>query len=121
MPFPIIVANQKNPGQEIVPTNTTVFEFNPLEMGSFDPTLFSFTSLEYIGSPVASGVPDNTSHCTRGFDNVAFLLGTSSSLFNIALLQLKSSGVGGILRQFAEDVTHPTHSTRSSVASSSCR
>lgn len=106
MPFPIIIADQKNPRQEIVSTNTTVFEFNPLEMGSFDPTLFSFTPLEYIGSPVTNGVPNNASHCTRGFDNAAFLLGTSSSLFNIALLELESSGIGGILREFAEDVLH---------------
>ena len=104
MPFPIIIADQKNPGQDIVSTNSTIYEFNPLEMGSFDPTLSSFTPLAYIGSPVAGGVPDNASHCTRGFDNAGFLLGTSSSLFNVALLQLESSSISGILRRLAENV-----------------
>ncbi|KAF8425995.1 lysophospholipase [Tirmania nivea] len=104
MPFPIIVANGRNPGEILLSTNATVFEFNPLEMGSFDPTLYAFTSLEYIGTNVTNGVPDSADRCTRGFDSASFLMGTSSSLFNIGLIQLKSSGLTGILRQFAEDL-----------------
>lgn len=104
MPFPIIVADGRHPGELILSTNATVFEFNPLEMGSFDPTLYAFTPLEYIGSSVTNGVPNDADRCARGFDNAGFLMGTSSSLFNIGLLKLKSSGLSGILRKFAEEV-----------------
>ncbi|KAF8476934.1 lysophospholipase [Kalaharituber pfeilii] len=104
MPFPIIVADERHPGEIILSVNATVFEFNPLEMGSFDPTLFAFTPLEYIGSNVTNGKPDDPERCTKGFDNASFLMGTSSSLFNIGLIQLQSSGLTGILRQFAEDI-----------------
>lgn len=104
MPFPIIVADGRHPGEELLSTNATVFEFNPLEMGSFDPTLFAFTQLEYIGTNVTNGVPDDADRCTKGFDNAGFLMGTSSSLFNILILQLPAAGLSSILRQFAEDV-----------------
>jgi len=103
MPFPIIVADARHPGELILSTNATVIEFNPLEMGSFDPTLFAFTPLEYIGTNVTNGVPDDADRCTRGFDNAGFLMGTSSSLFNVALLRLPSTGLPGILHQFAKD------------------
>src|SRR5205807_5422724 len=36
--------------------------------------------------------------CTRGFDNAGFVMGTSSSLFNILITQLDSTGLTGILR-----------------------
>lgn len=104
MPFPIIVANGRHPGEIIIAANATVFEFSPLEMGSHDPSLYAFTPTRYLGSNVTNGVPVNSSSCTRGFDNAGFILGTSSSLFNIGLLQLENTGLTGILRDFAVDV-----------------
>lgn len=117
MPFPIIVADGRHPGELIISTNATVFEFNPLEMGSFDPTLYAFTTLEYIGTNVTNGVPNNADRCTRGFDNAGFLMGTSSSLFNVALLKLTTSGLTGILRQFAEDVLRGLSADDADIAS----
>ena len=116
MPFPIIVADGRHPGEIIISTNATVFEFNPLEMGSFDPTLFAFTKMEYIGSNLTNGVPDDPDRCTKGFDNAGFLMGTSSSLFNIALIQLDASGLTGILRDFAEGVLNGLSETDSDIA-----
>lgn len=69
MPFPIIVADGRNPGELIISSNTTVYEFNPLEFGSFDPTLFAFTPMEYLGTNMTNGVPNQDNVCVRGFDN----------------------------------------------------
>jgi len=102
MPFPIIVADARNPGEVIISSNATVYEFNPLEFGSFDPTLYAFTPIEYIGSNVTNGVPDESGVCTRGFDNAGFVMGTSSSLFNILITQLDSTGLTGVLRKLVE-------------------
>ncbi|KAK6540265.1 Lysophospholipase 1 [Orbilia ellipsospora] len=87
-PMPILVADGRAPGEDIVSLNTTVFEFNPWEMGSWDPTVFGFAPLRYVGSNFSGGaVPDNQK-CIRGFDNAAFVMGTSSSLFNQFLLNI---------------------------------
>ncbi|CUS08268.1 unnamed protein product [Tuber aestivum] len=102
MPFPIIVADGRNPGEEIISSNATVYEYNPLEFGSFDPTLYAFAPIEYIGSNVTNGVPNETGVCARGFDNVGFVMGTSSSLFNILITQLDSVGLTGVLKKLVE-------------------
>lgn len=70
MPFPIIVADGRNPGELVINSNATVFEFNPFEFGSFDPTLFAFTPMEYLGTNMTNGVPIEDNVCIRGFDNV---------------------------------------------------
>lgn len=87
IPFPIVVADGRNPGELLISSNTTVYEFNPLEFGSFDPQLHAFTPLEYIGSNVTNGKPDSDT-CIRGFDNAGFIMGTSSSLFNQGMFYL---------------------------------
>jgi len=37
-PFPISIADARAPGQKIISLNSSVFEFNPFEMGTWDPT-----------------------------------------------------------------------------------
>ena len=44
-------------------------------MGSYDPTLASFTPTKFLGTT-------NTSVCITNFDQAAFVSGTSSELFN---------------------------------------
>lgn len=70
MPFPIIVADGRNPGELLISSNATVFEFNPFEFGSFDPTLFAFTPMEFLGTNMTGGIPNQKNICVRGFDNV---------------------------------------------------
>jgi lysophospholipase len=82
MPFPILIALGRRPGTVTYNINSTVIEFNPFEMGSFDPSLNTFTDLKYIGSEVEDGVPVGKDKCVAGFDNAGFVMGTSSSLFN---------------------------------------
>ncbi|KAL9616878.1 MAG: hypothetical protein Q9160_008300 [Pyrenula sp. 1 TL-2023] len=81
-PFPIVVADARSPGVTLVSDNTTVYEFNPFEFGTFDPTSFGFVPMQYLGTNFTAGnVPDND-QCATGFDNGGFVMGTSSSLFN---------------------------------------
>ncbi|PKS12724.1 hypothetical protein jhhlp_000932 [Lomentospora prolificans] len=85
-PFPILVADGRAPNTKIVNLNSTVFEFNPYEMGSWDPTLSGFIPLKYLGSEFEGGKVNDSGNCVRGFDQLGFVMGTSSSLFNMALL-----------------------------------
>lgn len=74
IPFPIVVADGRYPGDAIISGNTTVYEFNPLEFGSFDPSLYAFAPVRYIGTLMTNGVPDKKSTCVRGLDNAGFVL-----------------------------------------------
>jgi lysophospholipase len=104
MPLPILVADGRFPGQLLISGNTTVYEFNPWEFGSFDPTVFGFAPLEYLGSRFVNGsIPRNES-CVRGFDNAGFVMGTSSSLFNQFFLQLNGTSLPDFLKDVIGDV-----------------
>jgi lysophospholipase len=59
-------------------------------MGSFDPQLFGFAPLRYVGSNFRNGSLSNSDPCVRGFDNAGYVMGTSSSLFNQFLLNIGS-------------------------------
>ncbi|KAK4121209.1 lysophospholipase [Parathielavia appendiculata] len=88
IPMPIIVALERPSGQLLIWENSTVFEFNLWEMGSYDPGNPAFAPLRYVGSRFTNGSLSADSECIAGVDNVGFVMGTSSSLFNQALLQL---------------------------------
>ncbi|GEQ66994.1 hypothetical protein JCM33374_g657 [Metschnikowia sp. JCM 33374] len=82
MPFPVIVANARTPRSGTVNSDSTIIEMTPLEFGSWDPSLNSFTQTKYLGTSVNNGFPvDGT--CVTGFDNVGFMLGASSTIFNV--------------------------------------
>lgn len=101
-PFPILVADSitsRTTGKEVtepgnvVPLNSPIYEFNvckystaqrrfqeltmlsSVEMGSFDPILGAFTPTKFLGSP-------GDSVCATGFDQISFIEGVSSDLFN---------------------------------------
>ncbi|KAJ9151845.1 Lysophospholipase [Pleurostoma richardsiae] len=93
IPFPFLVADGRAPNETVISLNATVFEFNPFEMGSFDPTVFGFAPTEYLGSNFSGGSIPSNGHCVRGFDQYGYVMGTSSSLFNSFLLNNISSVV----------------------------
>ncbi|KAK2745854.1 Lysophospholipase 1 [Myotisia sp. PD_48] len=95
VPFPLLVADGRNPGEIFVGGNATVFEFNPFEFGTFDPTIFGFVPLEFLGSKFEGGRLPSDAKCVRGFDNAGFIMGTSSSLFNQFALNLKTLDLPG--------------------------
>ncbi|RYC80060.1 Lysophospholipase 3 [Fusarium oxysporum f. sp. narcissi] len=87
-PMPIIVAIERTTDQVQIATNSTIVEFNPWEMGSYDPGLSAFAPLKYVSSSFDNGTLKRGSHCIAGVDNVGFVMGTSASLFNQAFLQI---------------------------------
>ncbi|CCH41095.1 lysophospholipase [Wickerhamomyces ciferrii] len=105
MPLPISVATGRTPTSKIINLNSTVFEFTPFELGSWDPSLYAFTDLKYVGSNVDNGDPESDT-CIAGFDNAGFVMGTSSSLFNQFLLKLNTTGITGVVHDLIEDFLH---------------
>lgn len=80
MPFPLVTALARRPGSVEYNLNSPIVEFNPFEMGLFDTSINTFHDIKYIGTKVNNGLTNGT--CVQGFDNTAFVVGTSSSLFN---------------------------------------
>lgn len=100
LPMPIIIAAERENGQEIVPENATIFEFTPYEFGSWaiganTKVQGVFTPIQYLGSPINNGQSNGT--CWAGFDRLSFVMGTSSTLFNAALLGLNGSDSSSIV------------------------
>ncbi|SCU98816.1 LADA_0H15544g1_1 [Lachancea dasiensis] len=79
MPLPIFVANCKNRN-----LHNAAFEFTPFEFGSWT-SLRLFIPLKYLGSHIVRGLPIK---CVTGFDEISFITGTSSSIFNNVLMSV---------------------------------
>lgn len=106
MPYPIIVADGRNPNTVIINENSTVYEITPDELGSWDPSLRSFVNITYMGTKLEGGKP-NTSECISHFDNAGFMMGTLSSLFNQALLRLPNTDLNWALKRIIEMILEP--------------
>jgi len=102
MPFPIHVADRRFENQKIISLNSSVFEFNPLEIGSWDPNIYHFADLKYLGTAASGGEVSEEYNCTTGLDNAGFLMGSSSSLFNELLLKISSLGLPQIVSDLIE-------------------
>ncbi|OAA34711.1 lysophospholipase precursor [Metarhizium rileyi] len=89
-PLPFLIADSRAPGEKKTTIDDALFEFNPWELGSTDPSLNGFVPLKYAGSKFDNGKLPDDDKCVVGFDNVGFVMGTSSSLFNQIVLRLKS-------------------------------
>ncbi|KAF7910137.1 hypothetical protein BELL_0192g00060 [Botrytis elliptica] len=88
VPFPIITSRGVKTwlGQCTPGPNATMYEFSPYEFGSWDADVSAFTPTEYLGTTLKNGVPSGK--CTTNYDNLGYILGTSSSLFNKACLSV---------------------------------
>lgn len=92
LPFPIICSVERDPEVAENFRNLHIFEFTPYEFGSWDSFLKKFVDVRYLGTKLENGVPTekskktNSSVCVKGYDNVAFVTGTTSSLFNTLIL-----------------------------------
>ncbi|KAI5949013.1 hypothetical protein KGF57_004975 [Candida theae] len=106
MPFPIFVSDARAPHTKIISINSTLIEFNPFEMGSFDASLFQFSKMKYLGTPLRNGKVNDS--CYSGLDNAGFVMGSSSSLFNQFVLQINttslSSTIKSIITSFLKEV-----------------
>ncbi|KAJ7042058.1 lysophospholipase [Mycena alexandri] len=82
LPFPIVlstlISNHGNPNDsipgEVVPLSNTKFEYNIFEFGSYDPSLGAFIPMKNLGTV-------NESSCVVGFDEIAFVLGSTGDVF----------------------------------------
>lgn len=91
VPFPIVWANSRPAGSNVsgaVPLEAPVYEMTPAEFGSWDPSLGAFVDMAYAGTHFDAGKPENESSCLSGLDEMGFVMGTSSSLFNVRSLSL---------------------------------
>lgn len=88
-PLPFLVADSRDPGEKNTTIANSLFEINPWELGSRDPTLNGFVPLKYTGSYFKNGTIPDDKECVRGFDNTGYVMGTSSSLWNQILLRIK--------------------------------
>ncbi|KAL9129595.1 MAG: hypothetical protein Q9217_001983 [Psora testacea] len=103
-PMPVLVADGRAPDEKLIPSNTTIYEFNPYEFGTWDPTTFGFVPLEYLGSNFTAGSLPEGAGCVRGFDNAGFIMGTSSSLFNQFLLNANQTDLPDVAKIFINKV-----------------
>ena len=115
-PMPILVADERNPGETLISGNTTVFEFNPFEFGTWDPTIYGFVPLEFLGSNFSNGVLADDQQCVRGFDNVGYVMGTSSSLFNQFLLQLNQTSIPQVAKNFVGKILNAVDQANNDIA-----
>ncbi|KAI9730377.1 MAG: hypothetical protein M1834_005887 [Cirrosporium novae-zelandiae] len=83
VPFPIMVSLgvQLADGDCLPGSAGTQYEFTPYDFGSWDDGVAAFVDMAYLGTSLDNGSPI-TDSCVLNFDNLGFLLGTSSNLFN---------------------------------------
>ena len=115
-PMPILVADGRAPGETLIPGNTTVYEFNPFEFGTWDPTTYGFVPLEYLGSNFSGGSLAESEECVRGFDNAGYVMGTSSSLFNQFLVQVGDSNIPDVAKTFVSKILSAVGNDNNDIA-----
>lgn len=83
MPYPIITSlNVDLSGTLCLPPfNGSIWEFTPYEFGTWDSEVAAFTPTAFLGTSLSNGIPSSNS-CIRNYDNLGFVIGTSSTLFN---------------------------------------
>jgi lysophospholipase len=82
-PFPIMTAIGvvADEDQCTPPKDATQYEFHPYEFGSWDAGVSAFTPVKYLGSELENGKPVEEGKCVVKYDNLGYVLGTSSNIF----------------------------------------
>lgn len=120
LPFPIIIAAERETNTTVLATNATFWEFTPFEFGAwavgFDNlTAGYFTPIEYLGTAFAAGSPNGT--CYKGFDQMSFVMGTSSTLFNYALIELGNDTDSSVLVSAIDNILSGLSAANDDVSS----
>lgn len=83
--------------------------------GSFDS--IGFAPLRYVGSNFSAGKLSAQESCVTGYDQLSFVYGTSSSLFNQIILQMDGNDmVPKIFRGFLKSILRQLSTARSDIA-----
>jgi lysophospholipase len=114
VPFPVPVADSRVPGTTTISLNSTVYEFNPFELGLWDSATYG--PLRYICSNFSGGILPQKAPCVRGFDQIDFIMGTSS-LFNQFLLQINSTTLSPRMREALTSILECIGSNEADIAS----
>ncbi|CAH6722453.1 lysophospholipase 1 [[Candida] jaroonii] len=115
MPFPVVVADGRTPGEYIISGNSTVFEINPFELGSWDPSVNQFVDVKYLGTHLDDGKPVDDV-CVSGYDNAGFIMGTSSSLFNQFILQLNTVSLPDVVSDILQKILNSVSNDENDIA-----
>lgn len=122
LPVPIIIAAEREPGEKNLPSNSTVWELTLWEYGSWavgqnnNKTIGFFTPIEYIGTNMTGGKPTDMNKCYKGFDQLSFVMGTSSTLFNAALLTLAQVETNSSFVDWIKDILSDISQANNDVA-----
>ncbi|GAB7348752.1 hypothetical protein MBLNU459_g7484t1 [Dothideomycetes sp. NU459] len=110
VPYPIITARgvDAQDGQCIPAVNALQYEFGPYEMGSWDSGVKAFTQTKYLGSSLSNGA-STTGYCTVDYDNLGYILGTSSTLFNEACSIIPAINSTTVLSETLEAIVARDH------------
>lgn len=100
-PYPIIIADEREPGQVLIYDNTTIWEFGPYETGTWNQVKAMFPT-RLIGSTVNNG---SISQCVEGWDNAGWVMGTSATLFNGLFTMLISSDGDSLIKDALLQIT----------------
>jgi lysophospholipase len=84
VPYPVMLTlGVKTFNGECLPgPNATTYEFSPYEFGSWDSDVSAFTPTQYLGTSLSGGQPTTANSCVVNYDNLGYILGSASSLFN---------------------------------------
>jgi lysophospholipase len=84
VPFPIITSRGINTfqGKCMADLNATQYEFTPYDFGSWDAGVKAFTQTQYLGSRLTNGAPSVAGKCIKNYDNLGYVAGTTSDIFN---------------------------------------
>jgi lysophospholipase len=110
-PYPIITALSV-PEQDLFgkcdpADNATQYEFTPYEFGSWDQGVKAFTRTETLGTTLSDGKVLTNGTCVRGFDNMGYIMGTSSNKFQESCGETSLAVIAAVL----EPITNAGHKT----------
>ncbi|KAI5300961.1 Lysophospholipase 1 [Ascosphaera pollenicola] len=115
-PMPLVVADSRDPNDTLVTGNSTIFEFNPWEFGTYDPTILGFIPLEYLGSKFIEGTLPSNASCVRGFDNAGYVMGTSATLFNAFAQNVDSLDLGSTTTKALQSILDAFDDSQNDIA-----
>ena len=103
----VSIGVQETQGQCTPGPNGIQYELHPYETGSWDKGVAAFTLTAYLGSSVSNGKP---SKCYINYDNLGYVLGTSSNLFNEACVVTPASNSSSDIDQDIAALLNKVHS-----------
>lgn len=111
VPYPIITSRGVDTfdGDCVPDANATQYEFHPYEFGSWDAGVSAFTQTAYLGSKLTNGSPNVIGVCTKNYDNLGYVMGTSSDIFNAVCSIIPAQNNTNSLAQTLEGIVDKSH------------